>query len=152
MNQPAFSNITTKALFFYDGTKPEPHIAFSILHEFGHDQLHHDFGKKDAKTYHKYEVEANFFAAQLLMPEQLIRDFERRGLKITRSFLQSTFGVSAQAAEKRLITLSKKSCRWQSMEELELNKVILSHYTDFLNMICDLYRPDFEKEYICYCQ
>ena len=140
-----------KGIIFYDGTKPAPHIAFSILHEFGHHQLQHDFGRKDAETYHRYEVEANFFAAQLLMPEQLIRDFARKGLKITRSFLQSTFGVSAQAADKRLITLAKTNPERQSPEELEVNKVILSHYADFLDMICDLYRPDFEKEYM-YCQ
>lgn len=141
-----------KGIIFYDCTKPEPHIAFSILHEFGHHQLQHDFGRKDTKTYHKYEVEANFFAAQLLMPEQLIRDFARRGLKITRSFLQSTFAVSAQAADKRLITLAKMYPKWQSPEELKLNKVILFHYTDFLNEICELYRSTCEKEYIYYQQ
>lgn len=140
-----------KGIIFYDSTKTKPHVAFSILHEFGHHQLQHDFRRKDAETYHKYEVEANFFAAQLLMPEQLIRDFERRGLKITRSFLQSTFGVSSQAADKRLNTLAKTNHKWKSTEEFELNEIIVSHYAVFLDMICDLYRPDFEKEYI-YCQ
>ena len=71
-----------KSIIFYDETKPEPHIAFSILHEFGHDMLGHDFTKKDEECYRKYEIEANFFAAQLLMPEQIIRELQKKGVKL----------------------------------------------------------------------
>ena len=35
-----------KTIIFYNETTSESHIAFSILHEFGHDVLGHDFTKK----------------------------------------------------------------------------------------------------------
>lgn len=50
-----------KGIIFYNETKPKSHIAFSVLHEFGHYKLGHDFSKKDEEAYHRYEVETNFF-------------------------------------------------------------------------------------------
>ncbi len=137
-----------KSIIFYDETKPEPHIAFSILHEFGHDRLEHDFTKKDEENYHRYEVETNFFAAQLLMPEQIIREMQKRGKNITCSFLQSTFGVSAQAATKRIETLAKTNSEWRSRTEKEYDDIILLRYADLLNEICPVHNYyDFEDEY-----
>ena len=137
-----------KSIIFYDETKPEPHIAFSILHEFGHDTLGHDFTKKDKESYSKYEVETNFFAAQLLMPEQIIRELQKKGKEITSSFLQSTFGVSAQAADKRIETLAKTNGEWRSRTEKEFDDIILYRYADFLNRTCPTRNYyDFEDEY-----
>ncbi len=138
-----------KSIIFYDETKPEPHIAFSILHEFGHDRLGHDFTKKDKEIYSKYEVETNFFAAQLLMPEQIIREMQKRGKTITSSFLQSTFEVSAQAANKRIETLAKTNSEWRSRKEKEFDDVILYHYANFLNKICPIkLEYNYEYEYV----
>mgnify|MGYP004609881461 FL=1 len=137
-----------KSIIFYDETKPEPHIAFSILHEFGHDRLGHDFTKKDEESYHRYEVETNFFVAQLLMPEQIIRELQRRGKRINRNFLQTIFGVSAQAADKRIETLAKTNSEWRSRDEKEFDDIILLRYADFLNKICPIQNYyDFEDEY-----
>lgn len=137
-----------KSIIFYDEEKPEPHIAFSVLHEFGHDRLEHDFSKKDEENYNKYEVETNFFAAQLLMPEQLIRELQRRGKRIECDFLQTVFGVSAQAAEKRIETLAKTNVEWHSRAEKEFDDIILFRYAGFLNKICpNQYCYDFEDEY-----
>ena len=137
-----------KSIIFYDETKPEPHIAFSILHEFGHDRLGHDFTKKDEESYHRYEVETNFFVAQLLMPEQIIRELQRRGKRINRNFLQTIFGVSAQAADKRIETLAKTNSEWRSRDEKEFDDIILLRYADFLDKICPIQNYyDFEDEY-----
>ena len=137
-----------KSIIFYDETKPEPHIAFSILHEFGHDRLGHDFTKKDEESYHRYEVETNFFVAQLLMAEQIIRELQRRGKRINRNFLQTIFGVSAQAADKRIETLAKTNSEWRSRDEKEFDDIILLRYADFLNKICPIQNYyDFEDEY-----
>ncbi len=136
------------SIIFYDETKPEPHIAFSILHEFGHDVLEHDFTKKDEENYHRYEVETNYFAAQLLMPEQILREMQNRGKRITCTFLQSTFGVSGQAATKRIETLAKTNSEWRSRTEKEYDDIILFRYAEFLNKICPIYNYyDFEDEY-----
>lgn len=40
--------------------------------------MNHDLNNKS--DYSLYEVEANFFAAQLLMPEQVINELRRRGM------------------------------------------------------------------------
>ena len=138
-----------KAIIFYDETKPETHICFSILHELGHKINGHDFTKKYNETYHRYEVETNYFAAQLLMPEQLLRDLQRRGVQITRSFLQSTFGVSAQAADKRIETLARVNNDWHSKAEKEFDDIILLRYAEFLDTICPVSCVyDFENEYV----
>lgn len=137
-----------KTVIFYDETKPETHIRFSILHELGHEVNGHDFSKKDEETYHKYEVETNYFAAQLLMPEQLLRELQRRGVRITRYFLQTNFGVSGQAADKRIETLAKTNTEWRSRAEKEFDDVILLRHADFLNTICPIRNTyDFEYEY-----
>ncbi len=137
-----------KSIIFYDETKPETHTRFSILHELGHEVNRHDFTKKDDETYHRYEVETNYFAAQLLMPEQLIRELQRRGVRITRYFLQPTFGVSEQAAGKRLDTLARTNVEWRSRAEKEFDDIILLRHADFLNEICPICNAyDFEDEY-----
>lgn len=138
-----------KTIIFYDGTKPDTHTRFSILHELGHEINKHDFTKKDDGTYHKYEVETNYFAAQLLMPEQLLRELQRRGVRITRPFLQSTFGVSGRAAEKRIETLAKTNEEWRSRTEKEFDDIILLRHANFLNTICPIRNTyDFEDEYV----
>ena len=137
-----------KTIIFYDETKPESHIDFSIIHEFGHEVNGHDFTQKKDETYHIYEIETNYFAAQLLMPEQLLRELQTRGVHITSSFLQSTFGVSAQAANKRIETLAKTSMEWYSRTEKEYDDIILFRYADFLNRICPIHNSyDFDDEY-----
>lgn len=137
-----------RTIIFYDETKPDAHIAFSILHELGHEVNKHDFTKKDEKTYHKYEAETNYFAAQLLMPEQLLRELQRRGVCITRELLQSAFGVSKQAADKRLTTLAKTNSEWRSRAECEFDDIILYKFADFLDSVCPLKNTyDFEYEY-----
>ena len=137
-----------RAIIFYDETKPKSHICFSILHELGHKINGHDFTKKDDETYHKYEVETNYFVAQLLMPEQLLREMQRRGVQITRTFLQSTFGVSAQAADKRIETLSRINSEWRSKAETEFDDIIMLRYAGFLDAISPVGCVyDFEKEY-----
>ena len=144
----AIFKLYDKSIIFYNETKSSPHIAFSVLHEFGHDILGHDFAKKDKESYHKYEVESNFFAAQLLMPEQIIRELQKRGKRITLFFLQSTFGVSFQAANKRMETLSRTNINWHSRAEREFDDTILHHYTDFINRICPVMNYyDFEDDY-----
>ena len=138
-----------KKIIFYDETKPDTHNRFSILHELGHEINGHDFSKKDEDTYHRYEVETNYFAAQLLMPEQILRECQNRGARINRFFLQTNFGVSAQAADKRIETLASTNLEWRSRAEKEFDDIILIKYADFLNRICPIRNTyDFEDEYI----
>jgi len=125
-----------RTIIFYNSNKPKAHIRFSILHEFGHEILEHELSDNDAKDYGTKEVETNFFTAQVLMPEQLIREFQIRGVSISESFLMTTFGVSREAARKRRSTLSKINWDWRSSQENGSNdEAILKKYAPFLDSV-----------------
>lgn len=91
-----------------------------MAHEFGYFKLEHNYSCSE--NYGNYEVETNFFAAQLFMPEQLIRELNRRGVNTNEDFLQKYFGVSKEDANKRLSTLSKTEYEWKKREEKNLIK------------------------------
>ena len=98
-------NNGNKIIFYNESINSKSRIRFSIAHEFGHDQMHHKLN--DSSNYQIQEIEANFFAAQLLMPEQIINELIKRGNRISKENLILWFGVSEQAAIKRLDTLRK---------------------------------------------
>ena len=123
-------------IIFYDKEKPEGHIKFSILHELGHPVNGHDLSTNDSVLYQKYEVETNYFAAQLLMPEQIIREMQKRRKAITVSFLSSVFGVSTTAAQKRIDTLAKTNAEWRNRQEKEFDDIILFRHKAFLDSVC----------------
>lgn len=138
-----------KSIIFYNDSMPETHITYSIIHELGHFINGHNMQNSDEETYHRYEIETNYFAAQILMPEQIIRELQRRGIAITVPFIQKNFGVSQQAAEKRISTLAKTIYDWKSREEKEFDDIILLKYSKFINAVAPLNKNayDFEYEY-----
>ena len=84
---------------------------FTIAHELGHYFLHHK-DKKELKYIDlrstrrtKEEVEANKFAAELLMPEKELREEYEKLMFPTIDSLADTFGVSNQAMKFRLSNL-----------------------------------------------
>lgn len=139
-----------RRIIFYNDNKPLTHIRFSILHELGHFINNHDFNVADKEVYGCYEVETNYFAAQLLMPEQVIREFIKRGIYVTEEFLVQHFNVSKMAAEKRIQTLAKTMTEWRSRQEKEFDDIILFKFAHFINDIYSRYQKkhfDFEEEY-----
>lgn len=136
-----------KHIIFYDNEKSISHVKFSILHEYGHYILNHNLNCKDKELYGIYEVEANFFAAQLLMPDQIVREFMRRGQNITCEFLEKTFDVSQEAAEKRLETFRKTIPEFRNSSETEFDDIIRTKYIHLINSICPKYDTyDFEDD------
>lgn len=85
---------------------------FTIAHELGHIVLHHD---KDNRVDCQYtrtgsnpcEWEANWYAADLLMPESEFRTTAKE-LKGDASAIARRFGVSGAAAKVRLSALGIK--------------------------------------------
>ena len=137
-----------KKIMFYDDSKPGSHINYSIIHEAGHDDMGHLMDKEiDSELYKKQEIEANYYAAQILMPEQVLRYAQQKGIIINSPFLIKNFGVSAAAAEKRINTLAKTKAEWYSREENEYDDIILSRYLPMIQHLIphDLY--DYEDEY-----
>jgi len=90
-------------------------LLFTLAHELGHASLLDKDGclvdgyrKRDALSTmgtHRDEVEANAFAAELLMPETLIRELAERAGRVEESDvrgLAKKFGVSPMAMTVRL--------------------------------------------------
>lgn len=104
-------------IIFYNERVAPSREKFSKGHEFGHYHCGHDIERitelrksNDARfdaLYSKYEVEANFFSAQLFMPEQILIELASRGKRIDERFLVEAFAVSPEAADKRMKTLRK---------------------------------------------
>lgn len=89
---------------FVNSNDPATRQRFTLAHELGHAVLHQgesvmDFRKNfERGATDRKEVEANFFAANLLMPDSTFRRaWATRERKFDR--LASLFGVSPQAAE-----------------------------------------------------
>lgn len=141
-------------IIFYNEEELIARIRFSILHEYGHYKLQHDLDTKDEEMYKKFEVETNYFAAQLLMPEQLIRELQSRGKRITKEFLIELFEVSEMAAQKRINTLNKNLIL--SEQERYFDDLIIQKYKNWLdskvpplnsfNMFFDEYERQQERE------
>lgn len=85
---------------------------WTIAHELGHYYLQHEpdewgIAWRDQSDKNEFEQEADYFAACLLVPEQMLRDLMRKfKLKPEDSLLLSQmFGVSEQAMKNRLNSL-----------------------------------------------
>lgn len=137
-------------IIFYNQDEPLYRKIFSILHEFGHYIFGHGMNLNDEdELYRIKELEANCFAAQMLMPEQLLRECTKRGRKLTSAFIQQAFNVSNEAAERRIRTLAKTNSEWRSREEKSYDDIILLKYALKLDAIAPkkTYSYDFDIEY-----
>ena len=139
-----------KYVIFYDDSEPAYRINFSIAHEFGHFLLKHNLNLPKGERYDCQEIETNYFAAQLIMPEQIIRAVQKRGERIDKSFIKKTFNTSDEAADKRLGTLARTNYEMKSRTEKEYDDLILLKYRSFIDSICplksDFYDYDYEEE------
>ncbi len=136
-----------KKIIFYDNAKPVTHINFSILHELGHSDMGHQKCKEHDELYDNQEVEANAYAAQLLMPEQLLRYMQHQGIRITVPFLIKNFGVSESSAQKRIRTLANTNEEWRSRAEKEYDDIILDRYLPLIQHLCPRNQFDYVEEY-----
>ncbi len=139
-------SIHGKEVLFYNDSHTKARNRFNLAHEFGHYVCEHDLGTESAELYGVYEVEANYFAAQLLMPQQILYSFQQRGIRLTEDFIVEHFGVSGEAARRRLDTLSKTNFRWYSDEEKEFDDAILFRYQQFIQQVCPPSHRDFLYE------
>lgn len=145
-------------IIFYNQNMPSVRIAFSIAHEIGHIVLGHDIEhiteyrkKKDSRLkqlYEQSEIEANYFASCLLMPEAIINRLKSFGCRITKEFLQTSFGVSESASEIRIKTLRRNSQRYVSYwtRDKSLDNAVLLKFADFIKKISPR-RKSYEEEY-----
>lgn len=92
---------TTTSLILYNGEETNyQRMLWDISHELGHCYLNH-WDDTD-----KSEVEANFFAAQLLMPEIVLDKMKQLFGELDEQFIMDYFNVNYTAAHKRIKNLS----------------------------------------------
>lgn len=151
-------------IIFFNEKSPPFRQKFSKGHEFSHYYCGHDIAlittmreTGDARfeaLYSKYEVEANFFTAQLFMCEEILIELARRGKKIDEEFLKKAFGVSHEAAKRRMETL-RRFYNWNETrrtrdDDSSLGDCIIRKFAAFIDYIAPLkysYTYDFEREY-----
>ncbi len=123
-------------IVFYNQDEPAYRVRFSVLHEYAHYILGHKMNLKKTDTlYHKQELEANCYAAQLLMPEQLLRKCEKRHRRLTVEYIMNSFSTSEEAAKKRTLTLARTNSEWKSREEGMFDSIIVTKYAHVLDRI-----------------
>ena len=151
-------------LMFYNEAMPLTRQRFTGCHELGHYMLDHDMplithyrhtqDPRFEPLYKKYEAESNMFASELLMPEPIIIELNRRGYPITESFLERTFGVSYEAAKLRVKNIRRvynwNSFRiYQAQYALSWDDIILQKYMPFIDSVAPkkpIWEYDAERE------
>lgn len=134
-------------IIYNDSINSKQRKRFSLGHETGHIKLDHDLNNKE--SYGLYEVEANFYAAQILMPEQIINELIKRGKDITIKNLMAWFDVSEAAARKRLETLNKIDFSRRNYDERNSDKQVILKYKKFIDSVAPLktyYYDPYEDE------
>lgn len=93
------------------------HLNWTLAHEIGHIYLGHT---EDGSI---EEIEAHFFAAQLFMPEYSIYMMREEHGPVSKNDLIEIFGVSPNAAKKRIRTMNRKGCFRASSIDKEIWEV-----------------------------
>ena len=92
-------------IILYDETiGNEQRKHWGIVHELGHVMLDH------TKDDQKEEIEAHFFAAQIVMPEIVLWTIAKRCGSLSSYEIYNHFNVSLEAASKRIKTLKRRNC------------------------------------------
>lgn len=96
---------------------------WSLAHELGHVLREH---KKDGEI---EEVEAHFFAANFYMPDDIICELRRRGVTINEASLMDIFGVTQDAAQRKMRYLRKS---WRYIGPSEYSQHMIEKFKDFI--------------------
>lgn len=129
-------SVDGKYYIVYDDVEvnSDARIAWTIVHEIGHIILGHltDFGEtaldRGGLTKEKYgvlEVEAHYFAAEILMPTALLKYFS----DITVEEIELLFGVSEEAAKKKFQRVFSASY----MPPSRYDELLIRNFFDFID-------------------
>lgn len=107
-------------IILYKGTDIfEPRLNWTLAHELGHIYMGHT--KDEANE----EVEAHWFASELLMPTPLIYELVNRGIRVSNFTLVDLFSVSYNAAYKKINSLNR-----MPIKLLYLYNELIEKYSD----------------------
>ena len=114
-------------ILYYEKNKGNPRLNWTLAHEIGHIYLNHD---NDGRN---QEVEAHWFAAELLMPTSICCQIARK-ITFTPERMSKTFLVSVNAANNKIDTL-RRSC----LISAYLTKELLEKYRYSIDTVINLY-------------
>lgn len=112
-------------ILYDDSEKNEKRKHWGIVHEVGHIYLNHT---SDGNI---EEIEANFFAAQIVTPEIVLIDFAKmQGGRLSSNDIHENFNCSIESSCKRINTLKSNIWSYNAYDKrLSLKfKPILKHY------------------------
>lgn len=132
-----------KYIIFYDDTKPDYHVRFSLAHEWGHYELHHDLDarKKYASLYNKQEQEAHFFAAEILMPRAVLLKIHHRDYKVNFTLIANYFYVSYEAAQKKIHNINSYKNNWRTQNEQQFDEPIVTVFQNAIDYFFPVKEP-----------
>lgn len=118
-----------RIILYDDSIANEQRKHWGIIHELGHIYLGHTDDSK------KSEIEAHFFAAQLVSPEIVLWNIYKRQGRLSDVDLSTYFNLSSEAATKRIQTLNRRACYNSAADDKEL----LSKFIPVLDRVfsCD---------------
>lgn len=118
-------------VLYNDKEQSLEHLNWTLAHEIGHIYLEHTFdGAKE-------EIEAHFFAAQLIVPEYCIYKMEDMLGEVTVEDIYYNFNVSLEAARKRLCTLNKKYTVRAYEDDIYIWDMMKDHIRDYYIYRCN---------------
>lgn len=100
-------------------------VNWTLAHEIGHIVLNHSDNISNATQ----EIEAHYFAANLLMPTPIIAELIRKGILVDEDTLRYLFGVSQEAASKKMETLRK----WGEYRQTKYDAALIHKFKDFID-------------------
>ena len=114
-----------KIILYDDDISNEQRKHWGIIHELGHIYLGHTDDCKNS------EIEAHFFAAQLVSPEIVLWDICRRKGQLTDTDIFTHFNLSYEASTKSIQTLSRR-LRYNSAAS---DKELLNKFVPILDRV-----------------
>lgn len=111
-------------IVYNDKIKNSNRIRWSIAHEYGHIILNH----KDQAD--QNEIEANFFAANLLLPRCILKELKSKRDYIDINYLQNKFSISKEASEKFFSNINSRGFEFF---QNEYDDIILAKADKFIN-------------------
>lgn len=110
-------------ILYDDSETNECRKHWGIVHEVGHIYLGHD---QDQEV---EEIEAHFFAAQIIMPECVIHGIASVTGRVTAYDVYSHFNASYESAQKRLNTFNRRGC-WSCSDR---DKQLLAKFRPYID-------------------
>lgn len=111
-------------ILYNDKVQSREHLNWTLAHEVGHIYCGHRYDTEIQ------EIEAHFFAAQLLMPEYVIYKMSKLGI-VSKNDICKLFNVSMLAAEKRMKTYSKKHYINKTYDDEKIWLMMKEHIRDY---------------------